>query len=121
MNQSARQCSSNSLILCATTSGDGIAWYVSAALGVIPKEMEVIEMPYLRFELRHIIVRKRMANQRNQFLRSRSALSKHIYSEALQAVLLNSKVMKYISPQYWDAANDLIKELDLELVGVTRL
>ena len=29
--------------------------------------------------------------------------------------------MKYISPQYWDAVNDLIKELDLELVGVTRM
>ena len=31
------------------------------------------------------------------------------------------EVMKYISPQYWDAVNDLIKELDLELVGVTRM
>ena len=30
------------------------------------------------------------------------------------------EVMKYISP-YWDAVNDLIKELDLELVGVRRL
>ena len=31
------------------------------------------------------------------------------------------EVMKYISPQYRDAVNDLIKELDLELVGVIRL
>ena len=31
------------------------------------------------------------------------------------------EVMKYISPLYWDAVNYLIKELDLELVGVTKL
>ena len=31
------------------------------------------------------------------------------------------EVMKYITPKYWDAVNDLIKELDLELVGVIRL
>ena len=30
------------------------------------------------------------------------------------------EVMKYISPQYWDEVNELIKDLDLELVGVTR-
>ncbi len=31
------------------------------------------------------------------------------------------EVMKYISPQYWDNVDALIKEFDLELVGVTRI
>lgn len=30
------------------------------------------------------------------------------------------EVMKYISPQYWDNVDSLIRELDLEFVGVTR-
>ena len=31
------------------------------------------------------------------------------------------EVMKYISPQYWDNVDALIREFDLELVGVTRV
>lgn len=31
------------------------------------------------------------------------------------------EVMKYISPEYWDETNALIRELDLEFVGVTRI
>lgn len=30
------------------------------------------------------------------------------------------EIMKCISPQYWDEIDDLIKELDLELIGMTR-
>lgn len=30
------------------------------------------------------------------------------------------EVMKYISPEYWDNVDALIRELDLEFVGVTR-
>ena len=32
-------------------------------------------------------------------------------------IAYRQEVIKYISHQYWDAVNDLIKELDLELVG----
>lgn len=31
------------------------------------------------------------------------------------------EVMKYISPEYWDEIDALIRELDLEFVGVTRI
>lgn len=31
------------------------------------------------------------------------------------------EVMKYISPEYWDNVNLLIKELDLEFVGATKI
>jgi len=31
------------------------------------------------------------------------------------------EVMKYISPEYWDNVDALIREFDLELVSVTRL
>lgn len=31
------------------------------------------------------------------------------------------EVMKYISPEYWDETDALIRELDLEFVGVTRI
>lgn len=31
------------------------------------------------------------------------------------------EVMKYISPQYWDNVDALIREFDLELVGVARI
>lgn len=30
------------------------------------------------------------------------------------------EVMKYISPEHWDNVDALIRELDLEFVGVTR-
>lgn len=31
------------------------------------------------------------------------------------------EVMKYISPEYWDETDALIRELDLEFVGVMRI
>lgn len=84
-----------------------------------------MNIPYTEGPLLYRAIRYRMPNQprpkNTKALLCDTKAAGTSTAGTLQRQSRMREVMKYISPEYWDEIDALIRELDLEFVGVTRI